>query len=81
MLVSRLTSDVQTLTTFMRHVLIEVVGSVLLLVLTVVAIVLLSPVLAAVILVALPLLVVLGDRLPRRSHPRTSRSATASPRR
>ena len=68
-LIARLTSDVQTLTTFTRHVLIEVVGSILLLVLTGIAIVLLSPVLAAVVLVSFPLIVVSALSYQRRSHP------------
>ncbi|MEP7335261.1 MAG: ABC transporter ATP-binding protein [Actinomycetota bacterium] len=68
-LIARLTSDVQTLTTFTRHVLIEVVGSILLLVLTGVAIVLLSPVLAAVVLVSFPLIIVSAIVYQRRSHP------------
>ena len=68
-LIARLTSDVQTLTTFTRHVLIEVVGSILLLVLTGVAIVLLSPVLAAVVLVSFPLIIVSALSYQRRSHP------------
>ena len=42
-LVSRLTNDVQTLTTFTRMVLVEVVGSVLLFVVTLVILVTLSP--------------------------------------
>jgi ATP-binding cassette subfamily B protein len=57
-LVSRLTSDVQSLTEFIREALIEVVGSGLQIVLTVVALVILSPTLAAVSLVALPILLV-----------------------
>ena len=55
-LVSRLTSDVQSLTEFIREALIEVVGSSLQIVLTAVALVVLSPLLAAVSLVALPIL-------------------------
>jgi len=55
-LVSRLTSDVQSLTEFIREALIEVVGSGLQIVLTAVALVILSPLLAAVSLVALPIL-------------------------
>ncbi len=55
-LVSRLTSDVQSLTEFIREALIEVVGSGLQIVLTAVALVVLSPMLAAVSLVALPIL-------------------------
>src|SRR6059058_2051179 len=55
-LVSRLTSDVQSLTEFIREALIEVVGSGLQIVLTAVALVVLSPLLAAVSLVALPIL-------------------------
>jgi ATP-binding cassette subfamily B protein len=57
-LLSRLTSDVQSLTEFIREALIEVVGSGLQIVLTVVALVILSPTLAAVSLVALPILLV-----------------------
>jgi ATP-binding cassette, subfamily B, bacterial len=55
-LVSRLTSDVQSLTEFIREALIEVVGSSLQIALTAVALVVLSPLLAAVSLVALPIL-------------------------
>src|SRR5439155_10837387 len=58
LLVSRLTSDVQALTEFIREALIEVVGSGLQIVLTVAALVILSPKLAAVSLVALPILIV-----------------------
>jgi ATP-binding cassette subfamily B protein len=57
-LVSRLTSDVQSLTEFIREALIEVVGSGLQIALTVVALLLVSPTLAAVSLVAVPILVV-----------------------
>ena len=57
-LVSRLTSDIQSLTEFIREALIEVVGSGLQIVLTVVVLVILSPTLAAVSLVALPILLV-----------------------
>jgi ATP-binding cassette subfamily B protein len=57
-LVSRLTSDVQSLTEFIREALIEVVGSGLQIVLTMVALVIVSPTLAAVSLVALPILLV-----------------------
>src|SRR5436190_9117256 len=57
-LVSRLTSDVQSLTEFIREALIEVVGSGLQIVLTVVVLVILSPTLALVSLVALPILIV-----------------------
>ena len=56
-LVSRLTSDVQSLTEFIREALIEVVGSGLQIALTMVALVILSPTLAAVSLVALPILI------------------------
>jgi ATP-binding cassette subfamily B protein len=55
-LVSRLTSDVQALTEFLREALVEVVGSALQIVLTVMVLIILSPPLAAVSLVALPLL-------------------------
>jgi ATP-binding cassette subfamily B protein len=56
-LVSRLTSDVQSLNELVREALIEIVGSSLQIVLTVVALVYLSPKLAAISLVALPILV------------------------
>ena len=56
-LISRLTSDVQALDEFLREALIEVVGSGLQIALTVVVLVILSPTLAAVSLVALPVLV------------------------
>ena len=56
-LVSRLTSDVQALTEFVREALVEVAGSALQIALTVTALVVLSPTLAAVSLVALPILV------------------------
>jgi ATP-binding cassette, subfamily B, bacterial len=56
-LVSRLTSDVQSLTEFIREALIEVVGSGLQIALTVVVLVILSPKLALVSLVALPILI------------------------
>jgi ATP-binding cassette subfamily B protein len=56
-LVSRLTSDVQSLTEFVREALVEVAGSALQIVLTVIALLILSPTLAAVSLVALPILV------------------------
>src|SRR5215212_2044305 len=56
-LVSRLTSDVQSLTEFIREALIEVVGSGLQIVLTILVLVILSPTLALVSLVALPILI------------------------
>jgi ATP-binding cassette, subfamily B, bacterial len=68
-LVARLTSDVQTLTTFTRQVLVEVVGSVLLLAVTAIVLIALSPMLAAVTLVSFPLLVVSAWSYQRRSHP------------
>ena len=68
-LVSRLTADVQTLTTFTRQVLVEVVGAVLLFAVTAVVLVVLSPVLAAVTLVSFPLLGWAAIRYQRRSHP------------
>ena len=57
-LVSRLTSDVQALDEFLREAMVEVVGSGLQIALTVVVLVILSPVLALVSLVALPVLIV-----------------------
>jgi ATP-binding cassette subfamily B protein len=68
-LVSRLTADVQTLTTFTRQVLVEVVGSVLLLVVTLAVLVSLSPLLTLVIAVALPLIAGSALRYRRRSQP------------
>jgi ATP-binding cassette, subfamily B, bacterial len=56
-LVSRLTSDVQSLNELVREALIEIVGSSLQIVLTIVALLYLSPKLAAISLVALPILV------------------------
>jgi ATP-binding cassette, subfamily B, bacterial len=57
-LVSRLTSDVQALDEFLREALVEVVGSGLQIALTVAVLIVLSPTLAAVSLVALPVLLV-----------------------
>ena len=57
-LISRLTSDVQALDEFLREALVEVIGSGLQIALTVVALVYFSPMLAAVSLVALPVLIV-----------------------
>ena len=56
-LVSRLTSDVQSLNELVREALIEIVGSALQIVLTLVALIYLSPKLAAISLVALPIIV------------------------
>jgi ATP-binding cassette subfamily B protein len=56
-LVSRLTSDVQSLNELVREALVEITGSALQIVLTVVALILLSPKLALISLVALPILV------------------------
>jgi ATP-binding cassette subfamily B protein len=56
-LVSRLTSDVQALTEFVREALVEVVGSALQIVLTLAVLLILSPPLAAAALAALPILV------------------------
>jgi ATP-binding cassette, subfamily B, bacterial len=56
-LISRLTSDVQSLTEFIREALVEVVGSALQIVLTIVVLVILSPKLALVSLIALPILI------------------------
>ena len=68
-LVSRLTNDVQTLTTFTRMVLVEVVGSLLLFVVTLVILVTLSPLLSLVMLVSVPILVVSSLRYGKRSRP------------
>jgi ATP-binding cassette, subfamily B, bacterial len=56
-LISRLTSDVQALDEFLREALVEVVGSGVQIALTVVVLVILSPKLAAVSLIALPVLI------------------------
>ena len=56
-LVSRLTSDVQSLNELVRDALVEIAGSALQIVLTIVALLFLSPKLAAISLVALPILV------------------------
>ena len=68
-LVSRLTADVQTLTTFTRQVLVEVVGSLLLFVVSLVILVSLSPTLSLVMLVSVPLLVWSSLRYGKRSRP------------
>ena len=56
-LVSRLTSDVQSLNELVREALVEIIGSALQIVLTVGALLFLSPKLAAISLAALPILV------------------------
>jgi ATP-binding cassette subfamily B protein len=68
-LVSRLTNDVQTLTTFTRTVLVEVVGSVLLFVVSIAILLWLSPLLSLVMLVSVPLLVWSSLRYGKRSRP------------
>jgi ATP-binding cassette, subfamily B, bacterial len=68
-LVSRLTADVQSLQLFVRGVLSEVGASVLMLVVTLVILVVLSPALAAVCLVAAPILAVAAIRFHRDSRP------------
>jgi ATP-binding cassette, subfamily B, bacterial len=68
-LVSRLTADVQTLTTFTRLVLVEVVGSVLLFVVSIAILIALSPLLSLVMLVSVPLLTWSSLRYGKRSRP------------
>ena len=68
-LVSRLTADVQTLTTFTRLVLVDVVGSLLLFFVSMVILVTLSPLLSLVMLVSVPLLVWSSLRYGKRSRP------------
>ena len=68
-LVSRLTADVQTLTTFTRLVLVEVAGSVLLFAGSVVILITLSPILSLVLLVSVPLLTWSSLRYGKRSRP------------
>jgi ATP-binding cassette subfamily B protein len=67
--ISRLTADVQALTTFTRQVLVEVVGSVALFVATIVILIVLSPVLSLVMLVAVPPLAFASLRYGKRSRP------------
>lgn len=68
-LVSRLTADVQSLTTFVRQVLVEIVGNLLLLVVTIGVLLALSPKLLATTLVALPVLVFAWARYHKLSRP------------
>jgi ABC-type multidrug transport system fused ATPase/permease subunit len=68
-LVSRLTNDVQTLTTFTRLVLVEVVGSVLIFVVTLIVLIAMSPELSLVMLVSVPVLVWSSLRYGKRSRP------------
>jgi ATP-binding cassette subfamily B protein len=68
-LVSRLTADVQTLTTFTRQVLVEVVGSVLLFIVSLAILITLSPTLSLVMLISVPLLVWSSFRYGKRSRP------------
>ena len=68
-LVSRLTADVQTLTTFTRLVLVEVVGSLLLFTVSIAILVALSPLLSLVLLVSVPPLVWSSLRYGKRSRP------------
>ena len=68
-LVSRLTADVQSLTLFVRQVFVEVAASVLLLCATVAALIVLSPPLAAVCLVAVPVLALATAYFHRHSRP------------
>jgi len=68
-LVSRLTADIQSLQLFVRHVFVEVGASLLMLVATMVILLVLSPPLAAVCLVALPILAVSARRFHRESRP------------
>jgi ATP-binding cassette subfamily B protein len=80
-LVSRLTSDVQALDEFLREALVEVVGSGLQIALTVVVLIILSPTLAAVSLVALPVLTLRAGPSTAVQAASTWRSATAWQRR
>jgi ATP-binding cassette subfamily B protein len=68
-LVSRLTADVQSLTEFVRQVLVEIVGSTLQLVLTAAIMVVLAPLLFAVALVATPILVLSLRAFHRNARP------------
>jgi ATP-binding cassette subfamily B protein len=68
-LVSRLTADVQSLTTFVRQVLVEIVGNMLLLVVTLTILVFLSPLLTLAVFASLPILVVSSASYRKRSQP------------
>ena len=68
-LVSRLTNDVQTLTTFTRLVLVDVVNSVLVFVVTLIVLIAMSPELSLVMLVSVPVLVWSSLRYGKRSRP------------
>jgi ATP-binding cassette subfamily B protein len=68
-LVSRMTNDVQTLSDFARQVLVQIVGSVLLFVVTLVILIALSPLLSLVMLVSVPILVWSSLRYGKRSRP------------
>jgi ATP-binding cassette, subfamily B, bacterial len=68
-LVSRLTADVQSLTLFVRQVFVEVTAAILLLAATAVTLVVLSPPLAAVCLVAVPILGLATAYFHRHSRP------------
>jgi ATP-binding cassette, subfamily B, bacterial len=68
-LVSRLTADVQSLTTFVRQVLVEIVGNVLLLVVTLGILLYLSPLLTLAIFASLPILFVSSASYRRLSRP------------
>ena len=68
-LVSRLTADVQSLQQFVRHVFVEVGASLLLVVVTLAILVALSPPLAAVCLVAVPILALTARRFHRDARP------------
>jgi ATP-binding cassette subfamily B protein len=68
-LVSRLTADIQSLTLFVRQVFVEVAASVLRLAAIAVALVVLSPALAAVCLVAVPVLGVATAYFHRHARP------------
>jgi ATP-binding cassette subfamily B protein len=68
-LVSRLTADVQSLTLFIRQVFVEVTAAGLLLAATAVALVVLSPALAAFCLVSVPILALATAYFHRHSRP------------
>jgi ATP-binding cassette subfamily B protein len=68
-LVSRLTADVQSLTTFVRMVLVEIVGNLLLFVVTLVVLAVLSPLLLLFTLASLPILLFAWWRYSKLSRP------------
>ncbi|MHB8642909.1 MAG: ABC transporter ATP-binding protein [Gaiellaceae bacterium] len=68
-LVSRLTADVQSLTTFVRQVLVEIVGNLLTLIVTLSILLYLSPLLTLVVFASTPILIASSASYRKRSRP------------